>query len=35
MGHLSMGMINDILTESFNDGYEYPYKATQADMDNF
>lgn len=31
---LSIGMINDMYTESQNDEYEYPYVATQKDIDN-
>ena len=30
---LSIGMINDIFTEMKNDEYEYPYRATQEDID--
>lgn len=31
---LSIGMINDMYIESQNDEYEYPYIATQQDIDN-
>lgn len=30
---LSIGMVNDMFTESKNDGYEYPIIGTQADID--
>ena len=30
---LSIGMINDMFTESRNDEYEYPIIATKADID--
>jgi hypothetical protein len=30
---LSIGMVNDIFTEMKNDEYDYPYKATQEDID--
>ena len=30
---LSIGMINDIFTEMKNDEYDYPYRATQEDID--
>lgn len=29
---VSMGTVNDMLTESANDEYDYPQKATQADI---
>lgn len=32
---LDMGIIEDMLTESANDNYDYPYKASQEDFDNF
>lgn len=32
---VTVGMIFDMMTESQNDRYEYPYKATQADFDRF
>lgn len=31
--HLSVGMVVDMIIEHSNDSYEYPYKATQADID--
>ena len=30
-----MGMVFDMLTELSNDDYDYPLKATQADIDRF
>lgn len=30
---LSIGLVYDMFTESANDEYEYPYKATQEDID--
>ncbi len=30
---LSIGMVNDMFIESKNDDYEYPYIATQEDID--
>ena len=32
---LTVGMVNDILIEKDKDDYNYPYKATQAQMDAF
>ena len=32
---MTMGMIYDLYTEKANDRHEYPYKATQADIDAF
>ena len=32
---LEIGMIWDMFTESADDDVEWPYKATQADFDNF
>ena len=32
---MSMGMVYDMLTERENDKEEYPYKATQGDIDAF
>lgn len=32
---LTVGMVNDIFTESQNDDYEYLPLATQEDFDNF
>lgn len=31
--YLSIGMVIDMFTEQQNDEYEYPYIATQADID--
>ena len=31
---LSIGLVNDMFTEQQNDNYDYPRKATQADMDS-
>ena len=30
---LSIGLVNDMFIEKNNDSYEYPYIATQADID--
>lgn len=30
---MTVGMVYDMLIERENDGEEYPYKATQADID--
>lgn len=32
---VSLGFMNEILTESSNDRYDYPLKATQEDINNF
>jgi hypothetical protein len=32
---VSVGMVFDMMTEAQNDSYKYPFKASQADMDNF
>ena len=32
---LTMGMVNDMYTESANDDFDYPRKATQEDFDRF
>lgn len=32
---MTMGMVYDMCTERANDRVEYPYKATQADIDAF
>lgn len=34
LDYLSIGMVNDIFIESKNDEYDYPYIATQEDIDN-
>ena len=35
LDYLDMGMVMDMLTESMNDDYDYPRKATQDDFDKF
>lgn len=35
LSQMTMGMVYDLLTEKENDSEEYPYKATQEDIDNF
>ena len=32
---MTVGMVYDLLTEKINDSEEYPYKATQEDIDAF
>ena len=32
---MNFGFVMDILTELDNDRFDYPYKATQADIDRF
>jgi len=32
---LTIGMVNDMATESGNDEYKYEYRATQRDFDAF
>ncbi|MCI9576624.1 MAG: hypothetical protein HFJ84_08180 [Clostridiales bacterium] len=32
---LTIGMVNDMFTESSNDEYDYPIMATQEDFDKF
>lgn len=32
---MTMGMIYDMYTEKANDQFQYPYKATQADINAF
>lgn len=32
---MSIGMVYDMLTEKMNDREEYPYKATQEDIEAF
>lgn len=32
---MTMGMVYDMLTEEANDREEYPYEATQADINSF
>lgn len=33
--NMSIGMVYDLLTEKMNDKEEYPYKATQDDIEAF
>lgn len=33
LDYLPMGMVLDLLIEKINDDYEYPYVATDADID--
>ena len=35
LSQMTMGMVYDLLIEKANDSEEYPYKATQEDIDNF
>lgn len=35
LDRLDMGIVLDMLTESVNDNYDYPIKATQKDFDRF
>lgn len=35
LSQMTMGMVYDLLIEKANDQEEYPYKATQEDIDNF
>jgi len=32
---IEFGLVMDMMTESDNDSYQYPYKATQKDFDKF
>jgi len=32
---IDIGIVQDMLTEKGNDEYNYPYKASQKDFDNF
>ena len=32
---ITVGMVYDMMIESENDSYKYPYKATQEDMNRF
>lgn len=32
---IDYGLVMDMLIEQENDGYKYPYKATQKDFDRF
>lgn len=35
LSEMTMGMVYDMLIEKGNDQEEYPYKATQADIESF
>lgn len=35
LDELTIGMVNDMFTESLNDDYDYKQIATQEDMDRF
>lgn len=35
LGLMSFGFLMDMLTELSNDSYDYPIKATQADIEHF
>lgn len=35
LNEIDFGLVMDMLTERCNDEYDYPYKATQKDFDNF
>lgn len=35
LGEMTMGMVYDLCIEQANDHHQYPYKATQADIDAF
>ena len=35
LSEMTMGMVYDMLIEKDNDQQNYPYKATQEDIDNF
>ena len=35
LNFLNLGDVIDIFIELSNDGYDYPYEATQSDMDEF
>lgn len=35
LDELDMGMVFDMITEKGNDEIEWPYEATQEDMDKF
>jgi len=32
---IDYGLVDDMFTEKANDEYDYPYKASQKDFDNF
>lgn len=33
LGQMSFGFVMDMMTELSNDSFDYPYKATQEDID--
>lgn len=35
LNNMDLGMVYDMLIEEDNDKYEYPYKATQADIERY
>lgn len=35
LDNIDFGLVMDMLTEKDNDSYNYPYKATQEDFNNF
>ena len=35
LGGMTMGMVYDLLTEKMNDNEQYPYKATQEDIERY
>lgn len=35
LGGMTMGMVTDMLIEKANDSEDYPYAATQSDIDEF
>lgn len=35
LDNISIGLVNDMYTESGNDSYDYAYVATQDDFDKF
>ena len=35
LGGMTMGMVYDLLTEKMNDNENYPYKATQEDIERY
>ena len=35
LDNMTMGMVTDMLIEQANDSFDYPYKATQEDINQF
>ena len=35
LSQMTMGMVYDMITEKANDNEQYPYKATQEDIERF